>query len=162
MEEEIKYDFTKFKTKDFDIDDELVKKFKPVAQKLKLSQESVEVLMEIALEMSQKQKAFYEKDAKQKLQDDISKYDEMFKNDSDIPDINSKDAKKYMQYANEAYSEFCSPKLKEFFETTGLNYHPEFIKLFHKIGELSASDGVNYSGRPSVKNLTPAQILYGC
>ena len=161
MEEEFKYDFTKFKTDEFELDEELLNKFKPVAQKLKLSQESVETLMEIALEMSRKQKALYEKDAKEKLKDDISKYDSMFRQDSELPDLNSSDAKTYMKYANEAYSEFCTPKLKEFFESTGLNYHPEIIKLFHKIGELAASDGVNYSGKPIVENLTPAQILYG-
>lgn len=161
MEEELKYDFSKFKSGTFDLDEELLNKFKPVAQKLKLSQESVEALMEIALEMSDKQRACYEKDEKQKLKDDINQYDQMFKEDSDLPDLNTQEAKKYMKYANDAYSEFCSPKLKEFFEKTGLNYHPEIIKLFHKIGELSASDGVDYSGKPAVEELTPAQILYG-
>lgn len=161
MEEEIKYDFSKFKSDDFDLDDELLQKFKPVAQKLRLSQESVEALMEIALEMSKKQRAIYEVDEEQKLKDDISKYDRMFKEDSELPSLYSKDSKVYMKYANEAYSEFCTPKLKEFFEKTGLNYHPEIIKLFHKIGELSASDGVDYCGKPAVENLTPAQILYG-
>ena len=161
MEEEFKYDFSKFKSDDFDLDDELLKKFQPIAKKLNLTQESVEVLMELALEMSRKQKAFYEADEEQKLKDDISKYDKMFKEDSELPSLFSKDAKTYMQCANMAYSEFCSPKLKEFFEKTGLNFHPEIIKLFHKIGELYESDGVDYYGRPPVENLTPAQILYG-
>ncbi len=161
MEEELKYDFSKFETDEFELDNELLAKFKPIAQKLKLSQESVELLMEIALEMSKKQKANYEKDEELKLKDDIARYDKMFKEDRELPDLNSSDAKSYMKYANEAYNEFCSPKLKEFFEKSGLNYHPEIIKLFHKIGELSASDGVNYSGKPAVEKLTPAEILYG-
>ena len=161
MEEELKYDFSKFESDEFDLDKSLLSKFQPIAQKLKLSQESLDELMEIALEMSRKQRALYEKDKDQKLNDDIQEYDKMFKQDSDLPDLNTSEAKTYMKYANEAYSEFCSPKLKEFFESTGLNYYPEIIKLFHKIGELSSSDGVNYSGKPSTENLTPAQILYG-
>ncbi len=161
MEEELKYDFSKFESDDFELDKTLLSKFQPIAQKLKLSQESVEELMDIALEMSKKQRALYEKDKEQKLNDDINEYDKMFKEDSSLPDLNSSEAKTYMKYANEAYSEFCSPKLKQFFESTGLNYHPEIIKLFHKIGELSSSDGVNYYGKPSGDNLTPAQILYG-
>ena len=162
MQQEIlNYDFSKFKSDEFDLDEELLKKFKPIAQKLRLSQESVESLMEIALEMSRKQRAMYEKDKETKLIDDINKYDQMFKDDIELPDLNSKDAKTYMKYANSAYSEFCSPKLKEFFEKTGLNYHPEIIKLFHKIGELSASDDINYFGKPVNEKLTPAQILYG-
>ena len=161
MEQEINYDFSKFESDDFALDEELLSKFKPIAQKLNLSQESVEILMDVALEMSRKQRAVYEKDKDTKLKDDINKYDKMFKDDSDLPDLNSREAKSYMQYANSAYSEFCSPKLKEFFESTGLNYHPEIIKLFHKIGELTTCDGVNYSGKPVIENLTPAQILYG-
>ncbi len=159
--EELKYDFSKFESDEFDLDKSLLSKFQPIAQKLKLSQESLDELMDIALEMSRKQRALYEKDEETKLNDDIIKYDKMFKQDSELPDLNTSEAKTYMKYANEAYSEFCSPKLKEFFENTGLNYHPEIIKLFHKIGELSSADGVNYSGKPSGENLTPAQILYG-
>ena len=161
MEEELKYDFSKFESDDFKLDEELLKKFQPVAQKLKLSQESVEALMDIALEMSKKQRALYEKDKEQKLKDDISSYDKMFREDSALPDLNSSEAKTYMKYANEGYSKFCPDKLKDFFESTGLNYHPEIIKMFHNIGELSSSDGVNYFGKPSVEKLTPAQILYG-
>ena len=161
MQEEFIYDFSKFKSDEFDFDEELLKKFQPVARKLNLSQESVEMLMEIALEMSKKQKAMYEKDEEQKLKDDISKYHKMFRQDSDLPDLNTKEARNYMKYANDAYSELCSPKLKEFMEHSGLNYHPEIIKLFHKIGELMASDGVDYFGKPALRELSPAEILYG-
>ncbi len=161
MEEEFNYNFSKFKSANYELDEALLNKFQPIAKKLNLSQESVESLMEIALEMSEKQRAMYEKDEKQKRDNDIKKYDKMFRDDSELPDLNSSDVREYMKYANSAYSEFCSPKLKEFFESTGLNYHPEIIKLFHKIGELSASDGVNYSGKPVLEDLTPAQILYG-
>ena len=63
--------------------------------------------------------------------------------------------------ANFAYSDFVSPKLKEIFEKTGLVYHPELIKMFHKIGELSQEDNLSHCGKPTVEELTPAQILYG-
>ena len=161
MEEEFNYNFSKFKSANYELDEALLNKFQPIAKKLNLSQESVESLMEIALEMSEKQRAMYEKDEKEKRDNDIKKYDKMFRDDKELPDLNSNDAKEYMHCANSAYSEFCSTKLKEFFELTGLNYHPEIIKLFHKIGELSAADGVNYSGRPSLEDLSPAEILYG-
>lgn len=161
MEEEYNYNFSKFKSANFELDEGLLNKFQPIAKKLKLSQESVESLMEIALEMSEKQRAMYEKDENQKREFDIKKYDKMFRDDKELPDLNSNSAREYMKCANSAYSEFCTPKLKELLENTGLNYHPEFIKLFHKIGELSACDGVNYSGKPVLEDLTPAQILYG-
>ena len=66
-----------------------------------------------------------------------------------------------MQTANNAYSEFASPNLKELLKSTGLIYHPEMIKMFFKIGELSKEDNLSYKGTPATKELTPAQILYG-
>jgi hypothetical protein len=69
--------------------------------------------------------------------------------------------KKYLDVANCAYSDFASPKLKETLEKTGLVYHPEMIKMFHKIGELSQEDNLSHYGAPAIEELTPAQILYG-
>lgn len=156
-----KYDYSKFTSDGFDLDDELMAKFQPIAQKLNLSQESLEMLLDIALEMSKKQRAIYEKDEETKRCDEVAKYDEMFKEDSELPNINSSEIKKYMSLANSAYTNFCTPKLKELLQNTGLNYHPELIKMFHKIGELAQEDGINYGGKPAIEELTPAQILYG-
>ena len=54
-----------------------------------------------------------------------------------------------------------SGNVKEILEKTGLVYHPELIKMFHKIGELSQEDNLSHCGTPSIEELTPAQILYG-
>lgn len=156
-----KYDYSKFTSDGFDLDDELLQKFQPVAHKLNLSQESLEMLLEIALEMSKKQRAMYEKDEQTRLKENVAKYDQMFKEDNELPKLNSLEVRKYMGLANDAYTTFCSPKLKELLTTTGLTYHPEVIKMFHKIGELIEEDGLNYGGKPPVQELTPAQILYG-
>ena len=156
-----KYDYSKFINDGFDLDEELLEKFQPVAQKLNLSQESLEMLLDIALEMSKKQRAMYEKDEETRLKDDIAKYDKMFNEDNELPKSNSTGVREYMNLANSAYKQFCSPKLKELLEKTGLNYHPELIKMFHKIGELIKEDSITYGGKPSVEELTPAQILYG-
>ena len=51
--------------------------------------------------------------------------------------------------------------LKEILSQSGLVYHPEVIKLFYKIGELSQEDNLSHYGTPSIEELTPAQILYG-
>ena len=78
-----------------------------------------------------------------------------------MPSANSLQLRQYMQLANNAYSEFTSPKLKEILEKTGLVYHPELIKMFYKIGELSQEDNLSHCGKPAIEELTPAQILYG-
>ena len=157
-----KYDYSKYSSlEDFDWDVELEQKFSPIAQKLNLSQESIEMLLEIALEMSRKQKALYEQDAKVKLDNDILNYTKLFNEDNELPSLNSVQVREYMEIANSAYSDFASPKLKEILEKTGLVYHPELIKMFHKIGELSREDNISHYGKPSIEELTPAQILYG-
>ena len=159
------YDYSKFLNQGFDFDEELAKKFQPIAQKLNLSQESVDLLLEIALEMSKKQKLYWEnaskKDKIAKLNEDIAKYDDMFKADPELPNLNSAKIQQYMKVANIAYSNFATKPLKEFLESTGLNFHPEIIKLFYKIGELSQEDEISFLGKPTVEELSPAEILYG-
>lgn len=157
-----KYDYSKFSSiEEFGWDDELMNKLTPLAEKLNLSQESLELLMDLALEMSQKQKAAYEKDEEAKYQDSVVNFNKLFNEDSELPSANSMQLRKYMELANNAYSEFTSPKLKEILEKSGLVYHPELIKMFHKIGELSQEDNLSHCGKPAIEELTPAQILYG-
>ena len=51
-----KYDYSKYSEIDgFGLDEELVEKFAQIAQKLDLSQYSAQMLLELAVEMSQKQ-----------------------------------------------------------------------------------------------------------
>ena len=157
-----KYDYSKYSSiNEFDWDEDLANKLTPVAQKLNLSQESLEMLMDIALEMSLKQKEMYEKDEQTRQNEDIKKYNDLFNSDNELPRVNSSEMKKYLDVANGAYSDFTSPKLKETLEKTGLVYHPELIKMFHKIGELSQEDNLSHYGTPAIEELTPAQILYG-
>lgn len=157
-----KYDFSKFSSiEEFGWDEELELKLSPIAQKLNLSQEAIESLLELALEMVQKQKAAYEKEENEKYSKNILNYNKLFEQDCEMPRANSAQLRQYMNLANSAYSDFCSPKLKEILEKTGLVYHPELIKMFHKIGELSQEDNLSHCGKPSFEELTPAQILYG-
>ncbi|MBQ9150300.1 hypothetical protein IJX73_05145 [bacterium] len=156
------YDYSKYSSReDFDWDVELENKLSPIAKKLNLSQESLELLLELALEMAQKQKAAYEMDDEEKFKQKVLNYHQMFDEDLELPKVNSAQLKQYMSLANRAYSEFSSPKLKEILEKTGLVYHPELIKMFYKIGELSQEDNLSHCGAPVVEELTPAQILYG-
>ena len=157
-----KYDFSKYSDLEgFYLDDELLAKFQPIAQELNLSQESVELLLDIAYQMSLKQDEKFKKDLDERQNSLIEEYDQMFINDIEIPDKNSLKIRDYMSVADVAYNFFATPKLKETLTTTGMIYHPELIKMFHKIGELMQEDNISYSNKPAVEELTPAQILYG-
>ena len=117
--------------------------------------------MEVALEMSEKQNTRHKKDEENSKQGTLANYYKKFIEDNELPNINSNELRNYMQVADGAYREFATPELQEAFKQTGLNYNPELIKMFHKIGELAQEDDLSYYGKPSVEELTPAQILYG-
>ena len=157
-----KYDYSKYSEIDgFGLDEELVEKFAQIAQKLDLSQYSAQMLLELAVEMSQKQAQTREKDEKNTQEETLLAYQKMFKEDSELPDQNSSQIKEYMRIADSAYNEFASPTLKEIFKEKGLIYHPELIKMFYKLGEAMECDDLNFGGKPAQNELTPAQILYG-
>lgn len=156
------YSFEKYsKIKDFEINNDLLEKFIPIAKKLNLSQNAVEMLLDIALEMSEKQNAFSKEFKEKENSEKFKSYNKLFLDDKELPNPNSDEIKDYMNVADIAFSEFASDKLKELFNETGLCYHPELIKMFHKIGELLQEDNLNYNGSPVNEELTPAQILYG-
>lgn len=156
------YDYSKYKNLNgYDFDEELEKKFAPVAKKLNLSQTSVEMLMDIAYEMSEKQNEKFENDERIKQENRIQNYSKMFRDDDELPNQNSPQIQEYMKVADYAYNKFASTGLKEVLKETGLIYHPELIKMFYKIGELAQEDSVSYNPKPVVEDLTPAQILYG-
>lgn len=156
------YDYSKYKNLEgYDFDEELEKKFAPVARKLNLSQSSVEMLMDIAYDMSKKQNERFAKDEQDKQSECIKNYSKMFEEDSELPDQNSSGLQEYMKIADYAYNRFASPSLKETLKETGLIYHPEMIKMFYKIGELAQEDNLAYNPKPVIEELTPAQILYG-
>lgn len=156
------YDFSKYETiKEYSFDRDLFAKFAPIAKKLNLSQNCVDTLLDLALEMSKRQNEYWLKDENEKLKIKIDEYSNLMQKDCDIPYRNSVAFREYMEIADNAYTFFCSDSLKELFESLGLICHPELIKMFHKIGELAQEENVYNQGLPPVEELTPAQILYG-
>ncbi len=156
------YDYSEYENiEGFNLDGNLMKDFLNIAEKLNLSQEAFKNLMDIAFNMSKKQNEIYENNVKAKLDDDILKWSSAFDEDVELPNKNSSYLKQYMSVADDAYNEFATPKLKELMVSTGLVYHPEMIKMFHKIGEIMQEDMMSYGGKPVEEELTPAQILYG-
>ncbi len=156
------YDYSKYRDLEgFSLDENLMKDFLDIANKLNLSQHSFQILMDMAFNMSKKQNETFENNIKTKLDNDISNWSREFDEDVELPEKNSSKLREYMSVADDAYNEFASPKLKELMASTGLIYHPEMIKMFHRIGEIMQEDLISYGKGPSKEELTPAQILYG-
>ncbi len=62
--------------------------------------------------------------------------------------------------AKRGIDKFGTPKLVEVLEQTGLGSHPEFIRLFTRVGKLIAEDDPGGSEAASASDKTPAQIMY--
>ena len=156
------YNYSEYENQDgFCLDADLMKDFLDTAKKLNLSQYSFKILMDIALNMSKKQDEIYKNTTKTKLNDDILNWSKAFEIDKELPDKNSSRLREYMSTADLAYNKFATPKLKELMVSYGLIYHPEMIKMFHRIGEIMQEDMINSGERPMMEELTPAEILYG-
>ncbi len=156
------YDFSKYEEiKDYFFDKDLIAKFAPIAKKLNLSQNCVDSLLDLALEMSNRQNKLWLKNEDEKLKDKMSEYSLLLEKDNSIPYKNSVAFREYMEIADSAYTSFCSESLKELFKSLGLLCHPELIKMFHKIGTLAKEDEIFIEGSAPVEELTPAQLLYG-
>lgn len=49
-------------------------------------------------------------------------------------------AKESIRLATTAYEKYCSPALKELFKETGLNTHPDMIKMFYGLAQAISED----------------------
>lgn len=62
--------------------------------------------------------------------------------------------------ANRAVDKFGTPKLVEVLKQTGLGNHPEFVRLFTRIGKLIKEDDPGGNETPPGSDKTAAEILY--
>ena len=64
------------------------------------------------------------------------------------PQLGGANLKQTMATANAAYKQYTTPALRELLAGSGLNTHPDMIRLFHTLGK-SLSDDAVVRGRPS-------------
>ena len=109
------YNFSKFLAdEDFDLDDELTGKLIPIAKKLNLSQESLDLLLELALEMSKKQII----DSFNSVLSSLESWQQYF-NDSEIYRIQ----KNYKELeSNISELELCLADYDDIFHCEGISY----------------------------------------
>lgn len=145
-------------------DNALAEKFSPIAKELNLSQEGANKLVNMLIEHQQEQLADsanqiaeYER---QKQEMAILEYSKQVKADKEIG-VNEQEQNAYMDIADKGYKAFATKGLQETIEKSGLNYHPEVIKLFHRLGKLCGEDKVLKASNPVAEEKSPAQILYG-
>ena len=145
-------------------DENLATKFDPIAKELNLSQEGANKLVNMLIEHQQgqlqnanEQIAEYER---QKQEAQVIEYSKMLNSDKEIgTDDETRNA--YIDIADRGYKAFASKELQKTIESQGLNYHPAFIKFFHRLGKLCGEDKITKTATPVQQKQTPAEILYG-
>ncbi len=55
-------------------------------------------------------------------------------------ELGGANAQKTIDVANKAYNKYCSEGLKDLFKQTGLNTHPDVIKMFYSLSQMMSED----------------------
>lgn len=156
------YDYSQIQLpENITLDDELTKEFEPIAKKLNLSNKSANELMGLAIKLSQKNLSKTADAVKAVQEAKKQEYAELLNTDKEL---NTGDSTKYNQYldvATQGLKAAATPEFIEFIKKEGLTHHPEFIKTFHKIGELCTSEKMPDVKYPAgQKEIDAADVLY--
>lgn len=144
------------------LDEELLKEFEPVAKKLNLSNKSANELMNLAVKLTEKNTAKFSEFAQELQQAKINSYHELLNTDKELNANNEAQYNQYLDVAIQGLKAVATPGFTELLKTEGLTHHPEFIKTFHKIGELCASEKIPDAKYPAgQKEPDAADVLYG-
>lgn len=143
------------------LDAELVNEFNPLAKELNLSNDSANKLMALGVKLAQKNAATFKEAAVQAAIAEKNSYLEQLNSDKELNVLNTDDYNKYLDVANQGYNAVATKEFKAFVNAKGLTHHPEFIKVFHKIGELCSDSSIPDAKLPPSVEKSAADILYG-
>ena len=144
------------------LDNDLIKEFEPVAKKLNLSNKSANELMQLAVKLTEKNTSKFGEYAQAIQQAKKDSYQELLNTDKELDVNNTAKYEEYLDVAIQGLKAVATPGFKELLKAEGLTHHPEFIKTFHKIGELCVSEKMpNPQYSATQKELDAADILYG-
>ena len=144
------------------LDEELLKEFEPVAKKLNLSNKSANELMSLAVKLSEKNVSKFSEYAQELKQAKINSYYELLNNDKELNANNEAQYNQYLDVAIKGLKAVSTEGFRELLKSEGLTHHPEFIKTFHKIGELCVADKIPDAPYPTGQTeIDTPDILYG-
>ncbi|HKI62885.1 MAG TPA: hypothetical protein VKA31_11380 [Mariprofundaceae bacterium] len=147
------------KYEDFQIPEELtvdgnrMDEFKPIAKELGLTQDQAQKLVDfyadgIKSQVEQTQSAW--NDIMTTWQEDVKKDQE----------IGGKAFDESLSSAKKALDAFGTEKLYEALEQTGMGNHPEFIRVFSRMGKAIAEDKIRIGGASADGPKDPAHVLF--
>lgn len=143
------------------LDEELVNEFNPIAKKFNLSNSSANELMNLAVKLSNKNAANVNDAVQQMKIAEKNSYLQLLNDDKELNTQNSDEYEQYLDVATQGLKAVSTPEFNEFLKEKGLTHHPEFIKVFHKIGTMCKDAFIPDASIPVSVKRTPADILYG-
>lgn len=131
------------------IDEELLGKFKGVAEGLKLTKEGAQELLNLQLEAQNQQLEQWQTTLKEWR--DTAEADK---------EVGGKNFKENVGVARKALSEFGTPELREALDVYGMGNHPEFIRFLYRVGKQMSEDTIVVGGNPKGEAKDLARSLY--
>lgn len=156
------YDYSNVNMPDgMQLDNELLKEFTPLAKELNLSNDSASKLVALGVKLAQKNAATFKDATEQAAIAEKNSYLDMLNHDQELNVLNTDDYGKYLDVANQGYNAVATKEFKSFVNSKGLTHHPEFIKVFHKIGELCSDASIPDANiPPAASEQDIADLLY--
>ena len=132
-----------------EVDEELLGKFKGIAEGLKLSKEGAQELLNLQLEAQNQQLEQWQTTLKEWR--DTAEADK---------EVGGKNFKENVGTARKALNEFGTPELREALDVYGMGNHPEFIRFLYRVGKQMSEDTIAVGGNPKGEAKDLARSLY--
>ena len=138
-------------------DEALLNEFNELAAKYNLSQKSANELMSMAVKLTQLTDSNISKAQAEQHRQTIENYKRTLINDSEIGGTNFD---KTMKTANIAYTQFADEEVQKLLQETGLNCHPQVVKMFYNIGLKMQNDFIYGANAAAVQKENREDILF--
>lgn len=143
------------------LDKEILKEFDTLNKETNLSQAQANKYMQLGIKLAQKNVDNLPAILQQVTQARITSYQQALNTDKEICDGDKNKLNAYLDIADKGYNALATEGLKNVLSEFGLIYHPEVIKLFHKLGERVGDDKLFNANIPAGVKQDAADILYG-
>ena len=138
-------------------DEALLNEFNELAAKYNLSQKSANELMSMAVKLTQLTDSNILKAQAEQHRQTIEHYKRTLINDSEIGGANFE---RTMKTANIAYTQFADEEVQKLLQETGLNCHPQVVKMFYNIGLKMQNDFIYGANAAAVQKENREDILF--
>ena len=138
-------------------DEALLNEFNELAAKYNLSQKSANELMSMAVKLTQLTDSNILKAQAEQHRQTVENYKRTLINDSEIGGANFE---KTMKTANIAYTQFADEEVQKLLQETGLNCHPQVVKMFYNIGLKMQNDYIYGANAAAVQKENREDILF--